>query len=167
MPGSPPKSSTEPRTKPPPVTRSSSDMPDGRRGASLDSPVSASSANLRPLRGARPGILPAMPVPSPSSTSVFHSPQASHLPTQRGEAAPQFWQTNVRLRRDMLLSDYWSTREARRVRGTVYRWSERPHPNPLSTGEGAHHRCCKSVGHKLTHAASTSWMLPRALNSAV
>ena len=64
-------------------------MPDGRRGASCDSPVSGSSANLRPLRGARPGSLPAMPVPSPSSTSVFHSPQASHLPTpaRRGRAA--------------------------------------------------------------------------------
>ncbi len=34
MPGSPPSSSTEPRTKPPPVTRSSSARPEGRRGAS-------------------------------------------------------------------------------------------------------------------------------------
>ena len=32
---------------------------------------------------------------------VFHSPQASHLPCQRPEAAPQFWQTKVRLRRDI------------------------------------------------------------------
>ena len=28
-----------------------------------------------------------------SSTSVFHSPQDSHLPCQRLYAAPQFWQT--------------------------------------------------------------------------
>ena len=55
MPGSPPISSTEPRTKPPPVTRSSSAMPEGRRGASCASPASGSSANRRPLRGARPG----------------------------------------------------------------------------------------------------------------
>ena len=34
MPGSPPTSSTEPRTKPPPVTRSSSAMPEAVRGAS-------------------------------------------------------------------------------------------------------------------------------------
>ena len=33
------------------------------------------------------------PVPSPSSTMEFHSPQPSHLPCQRAEAAPQFWQT--------------------------------------------------------------------------
>ena len=55
MPGSPPSSSTEPRTKPPPVTRSNSAMPEARRGASCASPASGSSAKRRPLRGARPG----------------------------------------------------------------------------------------------------------------
>src|SRR4029434_7944826 len=30
------------------------------------------------------------------SDSVFHSPQASHLPCQREYAAPQFWQTKER-----------------------------------------------------------------------
>src|ERR1700710_1878512 len=93
MPGSPPTSSTEPRTNPPPVTRSSSVMPDARRGASLLLPVRLSSANSRPLRRERieTGIVVA-PVMS-SSTSVFHSPQDSHLPCQRLFAAPQFWQT--------------------------------------------------------------------------
>src|SRR6185436_11492178 len=116
MPGSPAISSTEPRTKPPPVTRSNSARPDARRGASWVSPVSGCSAKLRPLRGARPGPAgrPATPPkparPSPSSTIEFHSPQASHLPCQRAEAAPQFWQTNVRLRRDM--------RKTGRSRGT-------------------------------------------------
>jgi hypothetical protein len=38
---------------------------------------------------------------APSSTSVFHSPQASHLPCQRLKAAPQFWQMKLRLRFDM------------------------------------------------------------------
>ena len=38
---------------------------------------------------------------APSSASVFHSPQASHLPCQRPQAAPQFWQMKLRLRRDM------------------------------------------------------------------
>ncbi len=77
MPGSPPSSSTEPRTRPPPVTRSNSAMPEASRGASCDSPLSGSTANNRPLREVRRG-------PSaPSSTSVFHSPQASHLPAQR------------------------------------------------------------------------------------
>jgi hypothetical protein len=32
-----------------------------------------------------------------SSASVFHSPQASHLPCQRLYAAPQFWQTKERV----------------------------------------------------------------------
>src|SRR5690349_21079421 len=91
MPGSPPTSSTEPRTKPPPVTRSSSATPEGRRGASCASPASGSSANSRPLPGLRPERL--VGATAPSSTSVFHSPQASHLPCQRLQAAPQFWQT--------------------------------------------------------------------------
>ena len=30
---------------------------------------------------------------STSSTSVFHSPQPAHLPTQRGDTAPQLWHT--------------------------------------------------------------------------
>src|SRR5450759_5380733 len=93
MPGSPPTSSTEPRTKPPPVTRSSSAIPEGRRGASWLLPVGVSSLNSRPLRRERieTGI-EVEPVVS-SSTSVFHSPQDSHLPCQRLYAAPQFWQT--------------------------------------------------------------------------
>src|SRR5712664_1623712 len=93
MPGSPPTSSTEPLTKPPPVTRSSSAMPEGRRGASWLLPVNVSNVNSRPLRLERieTGIVVA-PVIS-SSISVFHSPQDSHLPCQRLYAAPQFWQT--------------------------------------------------------------------------
>src|SRR5271169_3609816 len=96
MPGSPPTSSTEPRTKPPPVTRSSSAMPEGRRGASWLLPVRLSSANRRPLRLdlIETGMVVA-PVTS-SSASVFHSPQESHLPCQRLYAAPQFWQTKER-----------------------------------------------------------------------
>ena len=38
-----------------------------------------------------------------SSAIVFHSPQASHLPCQRPEAAPQFWQMKVCSRRAMRL----------------------------------------------------------------
>src|SRR3984893_8701016 len=93
MPGSPPTKTPEPLTKPPPVTRSSSAIPEGRRGASWLLPVNVSSANSRPLRRERieTGIVVA-PVMS-SSTRVFHSPQDSHLPCQRLYAAPQFWQT--------------------------------------------------------------------------
>src|SRR5215831_4326943 len=95
MPGSPPTRSTEPRTKPPPVTRSSSVMPDDRRGASWLLPERLSSAKVRPLRLERidTGTLPVVS----SSASVFHSPHDSHLPCQRLYAAPQFWQTKERL----------------------------------------------------------------------
>src|ERR1700733_7754323 len=97
MPGSPPTSNTEPRTKPPPVTRSSSAIPDGRQGASWLLPVRVSSANSRPLRLLRieTGIVVAPDVSS--SASVFHPPQDSHLPCQRLYAAPQFWQTKERV----------------------------------------------------------------------
>src|SRR5262245_64413344 len=81
MPGSPPTSSTEPRTKPPPVTRSSSVIPEERRGASWLLPDSDSSANCRPLRLER--IETGTDVAPSSSESVFHSPHASHLPCQR------------------------------------------------------------------------------------
>src|SRR5262245_37291330 len=95
MPGSPPTRRTEPRTKPPPVTRSSSAIPEERRGASWLLPASDSSVNVRPLRLERidTGTLPVVS----SSASVFHSPQDSHLPCQRLYAAPQFWQTNERV----------------------------------------------------------------------
>src|SRR5438552_12212647 len=95
MPGSPPTSSTEPRTKPPPVTRSSSAIPEERRGASWLLPARLSSAKVRPLRFERidTGTLPVVS----SSASVFHSPQDSHLPCQRLYAAPQFWQTKERV----------------------------------------------------------------------
>ena len=85
MPGSPPSRMTEPCTKPPPVTRSSSAMPEGdaRRFLGLagqafereDPALGAGGA-----RGDRPAIGLAEPV---SSTMLFQPPQASHLPFQR------------------------------------------------------------------------------------
>ena len=85
MPGSPPSRMTEPCTKPPPVTRSSSAMPEGVRGASLVSPDRPSSGKIRPLaRDGRVATGPAMGLAEPvSSTMVFQPPQASHLPFQR------------------------------------------------------------------------------------
>ena len=46
----------------------------------------------------RPLLCLVMPDPgggpaSVSSTSVFHSPHAEHLPDQRGDVAPHDWQT--------------------------------------------------------------------------
>src|SRR3569623_3018911 len=93
MPGSPPTKSTEPRTKPPPVTRSCSAIPDGRRGACWESPVSVSSVNRRPLRLERTLAGMSVAAIESSSDSVFHSPQPSHLPCHLVKAEPQFWQT--------------------------------------------------------------------------
>src|SRR5271154_2065038 len=87
MPGSPPRSNTDPRTSPPPVTRSNSATPEASRGASSVWLLSGSITNRRPLRDER-----AAPA-APSATSVFQAPQASQRPAQRAEAAPQLWQT--------------------------------------------------------------------------
>src|SRR5688572_2705911 len=93
MPGSPPISSAEPGTMPPPVTRSSSASPVGRRAIVSAVLTSDSSATTRPLE-ARVSPDPGGAVTSASSIIVFHSPQAAHLPAQRGAMAPQFWHTN-------------------------------------------------------------------------
>src|SRR5215468_3744443 len=93
MPGSPPMSSAEPGTTPPPVTRSSSASPVGMRATlgALSANVSRVTARLLEAR-AKPE--PGGTGTSASSLSVFHAPQAAHLPAQREAAAPQFWHTN-------------------------------------------------------------------------
>ena len=52
-----------------------------------------------PCRACAPRGPAATPPPALSSTSVFHSPQSSHLPCQRELTAPQFWQANEVFRR--------------------------------------------------------------------
>src|SRR6185503_354376 len=91
MPGSPPTSSAEPATSPPPVTRSNSAMPVTRRGGGASWVFRSSRANFRPFtRRADPPMGGA----APSSTMVFQPPQASHLPAHFPVEAPQDWQTN-------------------------------------------------------------------------
>src|SRR4029078_12290775 len=92
MPGSPPMRIVEPGTTPPPVTRSSSEMPLENRGASWVEPFNVSSLTMRPLlcrvtpdTGGGPA--------SVSSTRVFQPSQAAHLPAQRVAVAPHAWQT--------------------------------------------------------------------------
>ena len=90
MPGSPPIRRAEPGTSPPPITRSNSAMPVGRRSAGALSPSRGWRSILRPRPADRPlGALSA----AASSTMVFHAPQASQRPLQRGWLAPQVWQT--------------------------------------------------------------------------
>src|ERR1700759_2624616 len=93
IPGSPPISSAEPGTRPPPVTRSNSAMPVTRRGGGASSDLRSSSANLRPF-SRRPALLP-MGGAAPSSVMVFQPLQASHLPDHLEVAAPQVWQTKL------------------------------------------------------------------------
>ena len=66
----------------------------------LVSPDSASSGKTRPLaRDGRVATGPAIGCAAPvSSTIVFQSPQASHLPSQRLKTAPQLWQMKAALR---------------------------------------------------------------------
>ena len=85
IPGSPPNRITDPRTKPPPVTRSSSAMPEAMRGASSGLPDRPSSAKIRPLprwpRGTEPP--PGRGAVALSSAMVLQPPQASQRPCQR------------------------------------------------------------------------------------
>ncbi len=89
IPGSPPTSTTEAGTKPPPSTRSNSAIPAWARGGGSALPCRPTKATRRPAPVlAAPGRASTV-----SSTSVFHSPHASHLPTHFGYTAPQDWQT--------------------------------------------------------------------------
>ncbi len=98
MPGSPPINSAEPGTKPPPVTRSNSLLPLTKRGAACDLPFRpVKRSDEAPMPPAR---VPPLPASEPgrgfstsSSTRVFQSLQASHLPDHLLETAPQDWQT--------------------------------------------------------------------------
>jgi hypothetical protein len=85
MPGSPPISSAEPRTKPPPVARSSSPMREMMRGASSMSPSSDVSVTARPLGAllSYDGPLPKPPA-LPSTTSLLKSPPETHNPAPPG-----------------------------------------------------------------------------------
>src|SRR4051812_5224993 len=88
IPGSPPSRMAEPSTRPPPSTRSSSPMVVDKRAGEETWVLSEASSSPRLL----PGFNPLGVVVTASSTSVFHSPQASHLPAHLGEVAPQDWQ---------------------------------------------------------------------------
>src|SRR5690242_18747583 len=109
IPGSPPTSSADPATSPPPVTRSNSLMPVGRRGGGASSVLRSSSVILRPFARR------AAPLPSggatPSSTMVFQPPQASHLPAHFAVTAPQDWQTKDT--EDLAMSRYTMTVKSR------------------------------------------------------
>src|SRR5271163_3477552 len=93
IPGSPPIRATEPGTRPPPRTRSSSVDPVGHRGTSTM--ASAATDEVRsPLLADLARSLRELAAKA-SPTRVFHSPQAAHCPCHFGEEAAQFWQINT------------------------------------------------------------------------
>ena len=95
MPGSPPTSTTDPGTIPPPRTRSSSGIPQLIRG-SADTSSSVIGTGRTALLAFGPEEREGVEI---SSTNVFHPSQFGHLPSQRAEAWPQAWQTYVDLSR--------------------------------------------------------------------
>ena len=96
MPGSPPTSSAEPRTKPPPVARSSSAMPVAMRGASSISPRERGQRHRRGPCAA--SAAPAGPPPMPPAGAFLDQ----RVPLAAGIAlagparmtVPQVWQMN-------------------------------------------------------------------------
>ena len=90
MPGSPPISTAEPGTRPPPVARSNSSMRVRRRSAASAVPVRPTKSSLRPLPPPRP-----LGAASRGASSVieFQAPQASQRPLHLVWLAPQAWQT--------------------------------------------------------------------------
>src|SRR5579863_1574023 len=91
MPGSPPTSTADAGTSPPPSTRSNSAMPVAQRGGGSALPASPTNATRLPVApfAAGPGRAAIA-----SSTMLFHSPHASQRPAHFGATAPQLWQTN-------------------------------------------------------------------------
>src|SRR5262245_53065052 len=98
MPGSPPSSTSEPGTTPPPSTRSNSSMPVDRRtpvavstsAYSFAAPVLENCAyRLFPFGAAATDSV------ARSSTSEFQAPHSAQRPSHFGDCAPHSWQTNT------------------------------------------------------------------------
>src|SRR5918995_5762319 len=99
MPGSPPSSTREPGTIPPPSTRSSSPIPVARRAVSEYWTSAYSCAPVEP-----PGSVYRWLSPPPgaagdvsgtrSSTSEFHAPHSAQRPIHFGDCPPHSWHTN-------------------------------------------------------------------------
>ena len=94
MPGSPPRRISDPGTRPPPRTRSSSPIPTVKRGRSTAPRSPSACAVVAPPspgrgddRAERDGSRMTV------STRLFQAPHTRHWPSQRRTASPQDWQT--------------------------------------------------------------------------
>ncbi len=83
-PGSPPTSTSDPGTSPPPSTRSSSPSPVGMRAARSVGTSDSGRTSALITACLRPGA-----ARTTSSTSVFHSPHSVHRPIHFGLWWPQ------------------------------------------------------------------------------
>src|SRR4051812_25184351 len=101
MPGSPPISTSDPGTTPPPSTRSNSSMPVERRA---ETSVSMSSYSRGPAVAASEyrEVALAAPAPAPadagtarSSTIESHAPHSMQRPVHFAVCAPHCWQLNT------------------------------------------------------------------------
>ncbi len=90
IPGSPPRSTTEPGTRPPPSTRSKPGRPVARRGRCSRpiSPIDTACGDAAP-GAARTAAA------RTSSTNEFHSPQSGQRPSHFGDAEPHDWQAKT------------------------------------------------------------------------
>ncbi|MNZ45836.1 hypothetical protein D3C78_635000 [compost metagenome] len=98
MPGSPPISTTEPSTKPPPRTRSSSLEAVEKRGTS--STLTSASVLICaccPAQPVRPLGAAAPPLSTMVSVSVFQAPHSPHWPAHLGKVEPHSVQPYMRL----------------------------------------------------------------------
>ena len=99
-PGSPPSSTSEPGTMPPPSTRSNSPMPLEMRSACEASISEYRRAPCAALPGSAyrcPCGRPAGDSSTRSSTSEFHAPQSVQRPCHFGDCVPHSWQTKTGL----------------------------------------------------------------------
>src|ERR1700686_1775462 len=99
IPGSPPINVTEPGTRPPPKTRSSSAEPVANRGNSAMASAASDDDRSRLLPPVERGLREL--AAKTSATKVFHSPQAAHCPCHFGEGAAQLWQIKASFDRAM------------------------------------------------------------------
>src|SRR5690606_4857902 len=97
MPGSPPISTTDPSTRPPPSTRSSSPEAVEKRGTSSTlTSARVLICTCSPAQPARPLGVAAL-ASSRVSTRVFQAPHSPHCPAHFGKVAPHSVQPYMRL----------------------------------------------------------------------
>ena len=92
MPGSPPTSTREPGTIPPPKTRSSSCIRVVTRSSSF---VSIEERQTGPPAALLSCAFATLFFSTVSSTKVFHSRHPGHWPIHLGDSYPQLWQKNT------------------------------------------------------------------------